>query len=91
MQWVRVNLPFKCYRSERAFRSTRHVHVSLRNTDGKNSFAVSGDELKMGRANAAYDDTKFISQEAEWFLAGVLDGLAEGAYLMLASYQATLT
>lgn len=35
-------------------------------------------ELKTGRANPANKDTRFISQEAEWFLAGVLDGIADG-------------
>ncbi|PPQ87978.1 hypothetical protein CVT25_001057 [Psilocybe cyanescens] len=54
-----------------------HVHVSLRNKEGQNIFAVSDTELKTGRANAANDDTKFISQEAEWFLAGILDGIAD--------------
>jgi glutamine synthetase len=39
---------------------------------------VSDSELKRGRVNAANDDTKFISQEAEWFLAGILDGIADG-------------
>ena len=55
-----------------------HVHVSLRDKDGKNVFAVSGDEVTTGRKGASYDDTKFISQEAEWFLAGILDGIADG-------------
>lgn len=55
-----------------------HIHVSLRNKEGENIFAVSDSELKRGRVNAANDDTKFISQEAEWFLAGVLDGIADG-------------
>ena len=55
-----------------------HIHVSLRNREGRNIFAVSDNELKSGRVNAANDDTKFISQEAEWFLAGVLDGIADG-------------
>jgi len=32
----------------------------------------------MGRESAAYPDTEFISQEAEWFLAGILDGIADG-------------
>jgi len=54
-----------------------HIHVSLRNHEGKNIFAVLDNELKSGRVNAANDDTKFISQEAEWFLAGVLDGIAD--------------
>jgi glutamine synthetase len=53
--------------------------VSLRDSNGKNSFAVSDSELKTGRIGAAYNDTKFMSQEAEWFLAGVLDGIADGA------------
>ncbi|KAJ2924002.1 hypothetical protein H1R20_g13091, partial [Candolleomyces eurysporus] len=54
-----------------------HVHVSLRDKDGKNVFAVSGDEAATGRKDASYDDTKFISQEGEWFLAGILDGIAD--------------
>ncbi|TEB39638.1 glutamine synthetase/guanido kinase [Coprinellus micaceus] len=55
-----------------------HCHVSLRNKDGKNIFAVSEEEVANGgRKGAAYDDTKFISQEAEWFLAGILDGIAD--------------
>ncbi|KAK2466703.1 hypothetical protein APHAL10511_000961 [Amanita phalloides] len=55
-----------------------HVHVSLRDTAGKNLFAISESELENGgRAGAAYDDIKFISQEAEWFLAGIMDGLAD--------------
>ncbi|KAF8969643.1 hypothetical protein BDZ97DRAFT_1959621 [Flammula alnicola] len=54
-----------------------HVHISLRNKEGRNIFAVSDAELKTGRDNAANEDTKFISQEAEWFLAGILDGIAD--------------
>ena len=40
---------------------------------------MSDSELKSGRIGAAYDDTKFLSPEGEWFLAGVLDGIADGA------------
>ncbi|EPQ58286.1 glutamine synthetase/guanido kinase [Gloeophyllum trabeum ATCC 11539] len=54
-----------------------HIHVSLRTEDGSNAFAVSDEELKTGRAGAAYEDTKFISQTAEWFLAGILDGISD--------------
>ncbi|TFK42294.1 hypothetical protein BDQ12DRAFT_623350 [Crucibulum laeve] len=54
-----------------------HVHVSLRDNSGKNIFAMSESELKTGRKNAAYEDTKFFSQEGEWFLAGILDGIAD--------------
>jgi len=55
-----------------------HVHVSLKDAANKNIFAVSDSEIQNGgRADAAYDDTKFISQEAEWFLAGILDGIAD--------------
>lgn len=56
----------------------RHTHVSLRGKDRKNVFAVSEEEIKTGRTNAGSEDTKFISQEAEWFLAGILDGIADG-------------
>lgn len=44
---------------------------------------MSAEELETGRANAANEDTKFISQEAEWFLAGILDGIADGTRLFL--------
>ncbi|KAL6305310.1 hypothetical protein BKA93DRAFT_731222 [Sparassis latifolia] len=54
-----------------------HIHVSLRDQNGKSLFAVSESELQAGRADAANDDTKFLSQEGEWFLAGVLDGLPD--------------
>lgn len=53
-----------------------HTHVSLRTKDGKNLFAVPDGKP---RADAQYDDTKYLSQEAEWFLAGVLEGLADSA------------
>lgn len=52
----------------------------MRDESGRNIFAVSDSELKDGRANAANADTKFISQEGEWFLAGVLDGLPDSEW-----------
>jgi glutamine synthetase len=40
---------------------------------------VTDAELQAGgRSNSSYSDTKYISQEGEWFLAGVLDGIADG-------------
>ncbi|KAI0093976.1 hypothetical protein BDY19DRAFT_1013806 [Irpex rosettiformis] len=54
-----------------------HIHVSLRDSNGKSLFAVSESELKTGREGATNDDVKFLSQEGEWFLAGVLDGLPD--------------
>ncbi|KAA1471220.1 glutamine synthetase/guanido kinase [Dentipellis sp. KUC8613] len=54
-----------------------HIHVSLRNAQGQNAFAVEGAELKTGRSGASYDELKYISQTAEWFLAGVLDALPD--------------
>lgn len=77
MQWVSVATisPLMGVSHSSSF---RHIHVSLRDSSGKNSFALSGSELKTGRSDAAYDDTKFMSQEGEWFLAGVLDGIADG-------------
>jgi glutamine synthetase len=57
------------------------VHVSLKSRDdGRNIFAVSdADDLQTqtGRADAAFEDSKWLSKEGEWFLAGVLDGLAD--------------
>lgn len=77
VQWVSV---YSVYHNDHYAHDIRlsHIHVSLRNKEGRNIFAVSDSELKTGRENAAYKDTKFISQEAEWFLAGVLDGIADG-------------
>jgi hypothetical protein len=67
--------------------STRHVHVSLRSKDGRNIFAVNDSELKKGRQGAEYDDTKFMSKEGEYFLAGVLDGLTDGEQGLLSKHQ----
>ena len=45
---------------------------------------MSEDVIKAGgRKGAAYEDTKYLSQEAEWFLAGVLDGLPDGEHQSL--------
>jgi glutamine synthetase len=57
----------------------RHIHVSLRDKDGRNIFALSEKELKSGgRKDAKYEDLKYVSQECEWFLGGVLDGITDG-------------
>ena len=53
------------------------MHVSLKSKDGRNIFAVSDAEMQTGRADAAFDDSKWLSKEGEWFLAGILDGLAD--------------
>jgi len=58
--------------------NARHIHVSLRDLDGKNVFAFSEADVGKGREGAKYDDTKFISEVAEQFLAGILDGLPDG-------------
>jgi glutamine synthetase len=56
-----------------------HIHVSLRDSSGHNVFAVSEEELVAGgRKGAFHQQLRFISQEAEWFLAGVVEGLADG-------------
>ncbi|GAA5998681.1 glutamine synthetase family protein [Rhodotorula paludigena] len=54
-----------------------HVHISLRDKSGRNVFAVEEGDMDKGRQGAQYEDTKRISQVAEWFLAGVLDGLPD--------------
>ncbi|KAF9469342.1 hypothetical protein BDZ94DRAFT_1244247 [Collybia nuda] len=60
-----------------------HVHVSLRDASGKNSFALAESERETGRDDALYEDTKFMSQEGEWFLAGILDGIADVMPMMV--------
>jgi glutamine synthetase len=52
--------------------------VSLRDSEGANIFAYLGSENGQCREGAKYDDTKFISEVAEQFLAGILDGLPDG-------------
>ncbi|KAJ9103055.1 hypothetical protein QFC21_002477 [Naganishia friedmannii] len=55
-----------------------HIHVSIRDKTGRNIFALSEEEIKAGgRQDAKWKDTKYISQEAEWFLAGILNGLPD--------------
>ncbi len=55
-----------------------HVHISLRDSTGTNIFAVTPDELAAGGREGAHSkDTRFISQTAEHFLAGVLKGLPD--------------
>jgi hypothetical protein len=59
-----------------------HIHVSIRDKSGRNIFAVTEEEKKAGgREGAAFEDTKYLSQEAEWFLAGLLEGLSDGMSL----------
>ncbi|KAG8927887.1 hypothetical protein FRC01_006760 [Tulasnella sp. 417] len=65
-----------------------HIHVSLRTKEGKNVFGLSDAEVEAGgRKDAQYDETKFISQEAEWFLAGLLDGLPDDPKDALLNYN----
>lgn len=60
--------------------------MSLQDAEGKNLFAVSDEEAKNGgRSDAAFDDTKFLSQTAEWFLAGLMEGLSDGETTILPS------
>ena len=50
----------------------------MQDEDGRNIFAVSDEELKAGgRKGAEYVDVKYLSQEAEWFLGGLLEGLPD--------------
>jgi glutamine synthetase len=79
MQWVRIHIDFRLIFVNDDY--SRHIHVSLKTADGRNVFAVSDSEAKTGRQGAANDDVKCMSQEGEWFLGGVLEGLADGACL----------
>ena len=54
----------------------------MRTADGKNLFAV---EDGKPRADAQYEDTRYISQEAEWFLAGLLEGLEDSKSMIVLS------
>ncbi|WWD20609.1 hypothetical protein CI109_105085 [Kwoniella shandongensis] len=55
-----------------------HIHVSLQDANGKNIFGLSDEETKAGgRKDAAHKDLQYLSQEAEWFLAGLLEGMSD--------------
>jgi len=54
------------------------MHVSLCDSNGRNVFALGEGEMAAGgRVDAKYKDLRMISQEAEWFLGGVLEGLPD--------------
>ncbi|KAG1739399.1 glutamine synthetase guanido kinase [Suillus paluster] len=55
-----------------------HIHVSLKDEEGRNVFSLSDVDRDRGRATAAFEDTRYLSQIGEYFLAGVLDGLPDG-------------
>lgn len=60
---------------------TSHIHVSIRDKTGRNIFALSDEQIKAGgRKDAQWKDTQYISQKAEWFLAGILNGLPDGRF-----------
>lgn len=46
-------------------------------------FAVSDEEAANGgRKDAAFEDAKYLSQEGEWFLAGLLEGMPDGGLFL---------
>ncbi|KIS66234.1 putative glutamine synthetase [Mycosarcoma maydis] len=56
-----------------------HIHVSLRDAStGKNVFGLSAEQIAAGgRADAEYDDVKYLSEIGEQFLAGLMTGLPD--------------
>ena len=58
----------------------RHIHVSLRDTSGNNIFGLTDSVLKSGGRKVEYSDLKYVSQECEWFLGGIVDGVTDGEY-----------
>ncbi|SJL00475.1 probable glutamine synthetase [Armillaria ostoyae] len=60
-----------------------HIHVSLRNSQDQNIFALPRSDVATGREGAAFEDTKYISEAAEHFLAGILDGVADNPVLLV--------
>jgi hypothetical protein len=70
--------PGKCYQ-KLSVAEPSHIHASLRDAKGTNVFAVTTHDLATGgRSDASHDQLKFISREAEYFLAGLVTGLADG-------------
>ena len=65
--------------------------MSIRDSNGDNIFAIKPEELKRGREGAAYDELKYISQTAEYFLAGVLHGLTDGKSIVIYEVEMTLS
>jgi glutamine synthetase len=65
--------------------------VSIRDGNGDNIFAIKPEELNGGREGAAYNELKYISQIAEYFLAGVLHGLTDGKSIVIHGVEMTLS
>ena len=61
--------------------------MSLRDSNGSNVFAIKSEELREGRKGAPYDELRYISQTAEYFLAGVLEGLTDGKFPYLMGHH----
>jgi hypothetical protein len=77
--WVFRVSPRNLKRGSIADELHSHIHVSIQDAAGKNIFALSDEEIKAGgRADAKWKDTRYISKTAEHFLAGILDGIADG-------------
>jgi len=53
-------------------RLTGHIHISLRDSNGKNIFAS-----ERARTDAKWPDLKHVSKDLEHFLAGILKGLPD--------------
>ena len=49
-----------------------HIHVSLRDQSGRNIFAAPS-----ARADAKFEDSRWLSVECEHFIAGILAGLPD--------------
>ena len=65
---------------------------ALQDANGSNLFAVTDEQLKAGgREDARYEDMKLLSQEGEWFLAGLLEGLPDGSLQALDGVNSVLT
>lgn len=65
--------------------------MSIRDGNNDNIFAIKPEELEGGRTGAAYDELKYISQDAEYFLAGVLHGLTDGKSIVIHGVEVTLS
>lgn len=70
-----------------------HIHVSLKDEKtGRNIFAVSEEDVKNGgRKNAKWEELRYLSQEGESFVAGLLDGLPDGESCGSKSHSTLLT
>ena len=65
-----------------------HIHVSLQDSSGGNIFSLPDGQI---RSDAKWEDLKYVSENLEWFLAGILKGLPDVMPLLVPTVNGCVT